>query len=75
MFKQQNPGKVGGGGEEGGAWGAVTCSTSLCPPQFCLLVCSLCTFLAVVGRYIPGVVISYILGETPPSGPELTFDL
>ncbi|XP_066543495.1 reticulophagy regulator 1 isoform X2 [Amia ocellicauda] len=29
------------------------------PGKFCLLVCSLCTFLAVLGRYIPGVVISY----------------
>lgn len=32
--------------------------------QFCLLVCSLCTFLAVLGRYIPGVVISYVLGKS-----------
>ncbi|KAK7159305.1 hypothetical protein R3I94_005592 [Phoxinus phoxinus] len=31
------------------------------PGKFCLLVCSLCTFLAILGRYIPGVVISYIL--------------
>ncbi|XP_035026362.2 reticulophagy regulator 1 isoform X1 [Hippoglossus stenolepis] len=31
------------------------------PGKFCLLVCSLCTFLAVVGRYIPGIVILYIL--------------
>ncbi|XP_019963438.2 reticulophagy regulator 1 [Paralichthys olivaceus] len=31
------------------------------PGKFCLLVCSLCTFFAVVGRYIPGIVISYIL--------------
>ncbi|KAM6918449.1 reticulophagy regulator 1 [Xenentodon cancila] len=31
------------------------------PGKFCLLVCSLCTFLAVLGRYIPGIVISYIL--------------
>uniref|UniRef100_A0A3P8RUT5 Reticulophagy regulator 1 n=1 Tax=Amphiprion percula TaxID=161767 RepID=A0A3P8RUT5_AMPPE len=29
--------------------------------QFCLLVCSLCTFFAVLGRYIPGIVISYVL--------------
>ncbi|XP_062338266.1 reticulophagy regulator 1 isoform X2 [Osmerus eperlanus] len=29
------------------------------PGKFCLLVCSLCTFLAVLGRYIPGVIISY----------------
>uniref|UniRef100_A0A8C6UVM7 Reticulophagy regulator 1 n=1 Tax=Neogobius melanostomus TaxID=47308 RepID=A0A8C6UVM7_9GOBI len=27
----------------------------------CLLVCSVCTFFAVLGRYIPGVVISYAL--------------
>lgn len=31
------------------------------PGKFCLLVCSLCTFLAVLGRYIPGIVISYAL--------------
>ncbi|KAI9524206.1 hypothetical protein NQZ68_019473 [Dissostichus eleginoides] len=31
------------------------------PGKFCLLVCSLCTFVAVIGRYIPGIVISYIL--------------
>ncbi|XP_040924074.1 reticulophagy regulator 1 isoform X2 [Betta splendens] len=29
------------------------------PGKFCLLVCSLCTFFAVMGRYIPGIVISY----------------
>lgn len=31
------------------------------PGKFCLLVCSLCTFLAVLGRYIPGLTISYCL--------------
>ncbi|XP_059199899.1 reticulophagy regulator 1 [Centropristis striata] len=31
------------------------------PGKFCLLVCSLCTFFAVLGRYIPGIFISYIL--------------
>ncbi|KAI4872484.1 hypothetical protein NFI96_017475 [Prochilodus magdalenae] len=31
------------------------------PGKFCLLVCSLCSFLAVLGRYIPGIVISYII--------------
>lgn len=31
------------------------------PGKFCLLVCSLCTFFAVLGRYIPGIVISYVL--------------
>ncbi|XP_077086569.1 reticulophagy regulator 1 isoform X2 [Siphateles boraxobius] len=31
------------------------------PGKFCLLVCSMCSFLAILGRYIPGVVISYIL--------------
>ncbi|XP_051983991.1 reticulophagy regulator 1 [Xyrauchen texanus] len=30
------------------------------PGKFCLLVCSMCSFLAILGRYIPGVVISYI---------------
>ncbi|MEQ2291141.1 hypothetical protein AMECASPLE_010404, partial [Ameca splendens] len=31
------------------------------PGKFCLLVCSLCSFFAVLGRYIPGIVISYII--------------
>ncbi|XP_067914543.1 reticulophagy regulator 1 isoform X1 [Heterodontus francisci] len=31
------------------------------PGKFCLLVCSLCTFCAVIGRYIPGALISYFL--------------
>lgn len=31
------------------------------PGKFCLLVCSVCTFFAILGRYIPGVVISYVL--------------
>ncbi|KAK5614654.1 hypothetical protein CRENBAI_012771 [Crenichthys baileyi] len=31
------------------------------PGKFCLLVCSLCTFFAILGRYIPGIVISYII--------------
>ncbi|KAJ0012243.1 hypothetical protein NQD34_013218 [Periophthalmus magnuspinnatus] len=31
------------------------------PGKFCLLMCSLCTFMAVLGRYIPGVVLSYAL--------------
>ncbi|KAL0966726.1 hypothetical protein UPYG_G00299360 [Umbra pygmaea] len=31
------------------------------PGKFCLLVCSLCTFFAVLGRYIPGIVILYVL--------------
>ncbi|KAM6920435.1 reticulophagy regulator 1 isoform 1-T1 [Lycodopsis pacificus] len=31
------------------------------PGKFCLLVCSLCTFFAVLGRYIPGILISYIV--------------
>ncbi|TRY93206.1 hypothetical protein DNTS_014352 [Danionella cerebrum] len=30
------------------------------PGKFCLLVCILFTFLAMVGRYIPGLVISYV---------------
>ncbi|KAJ8272924.1 hypothetical protein GJAV_G00095030 [Gymnothorax javanicus] len=30
------------------------------PGKFCLLACSLCSFFAVLGRYIPGIVISYI---------------
>ncbi|KAK2860756.1 hypothetical protein Q7C36_004922 [Tachysurus vachellii] len=31
------------------------------PGKFCLLVCSLCFCLAILGNYIPGVVISYII--------------
>ncbi|XP_078096932.1 reticulophagy regulator 1 isoform X2 [Mustelus asterias] len=31
------------------------------PGKFCLLVCSLCTFCAVIGRYIPGALVSYFL--------------
>ncbi|XP_060788244.1 reticulophagy regulator 1 [Neoarius graeffei] len=31
------------------------------PGKFCLLVCSLCFFLAILGNYVPGVVISYII--------------
>ncbi|XP_077368541.1 reticulophagy regulator 1 [Festucalex cinctus] len=31
------------------------------PGKFCLLVCSFCTFFAVLGRYIPGIVISYLV--------------
>ncbi|KAJ8397362.1 hypothetical protein AAFF_G00439110 [Aldrovandia affinis] len=30
------------------------------PGKFCLLVCSLCTFFAVLGQYIPGIIISYV---------------
>ncbi|XP_036374959.1 reticulophagy regulator 1 isoform X1 [Megalops cyprinoides] len=30
------------------------------PGKFCLLVCSLCTCFAILGRYIPGIIISYI---------------
>lgn len=29
--------------------------------QFCLLVCGVFTFLAVLGQYIPGLVLSYLL--------------
>ncbi|XP_061305237.1 reticulophagy regulator 1 isoform X1 [Pezoporus flaviventris] len=31
------------------------------PGKFCLLVCSVCTFFTVLGSYIPGVVLSYVL--------------
>ncbi|XP_069765389.1 reticulophagy regulator 1 [Narcine bancroftii] len=31
------------------------------PGKFCLLVCSLCTFCAIIGRYIPGALVSYFL--------------
>ncbi|XP_043545617.1 reticulophagy regulator 1 [Chiloscyllium plagiosum] len=31
------------------------------PGKFCLLVCSLCTFCAVIGRYIPGALVSYFV--------------
>uniref|UniRef100_H3CRD7 Reticulophagy regulator 1 n=1 Tax=Tetraodon nigroviridis TaxID=99883 RepID=H3CRD7_TETNG len=31
------------------------------PGKFCLLVCSLCTFSALLGRYVPGTLVSYLL--------------
>ncbi|NXY25878.1 RETR3 regulator, partial [Atrichornis clamosus] len=31
------------------------------PGKFCLLVCGMFTFLAVLGRYIPGLLLSYLL--------------
>ncbi|XP_043910640.1 reticulophagy regulator 3 [Protopterus annectens] len=31
------------------------------PGKFCLLVCGVLTFLAVLGRYIPGLLLSYLL--------------
>uniref|UniRef100_A0A452FK86 Reticulophagy regulator 1 n=1 Tax=Capra hircus TaxID=9925 RepID=A0A452FK86_CAPHI len=31
------------------------------PGKFCLLVCSICTFFTILGSYIPGVVLSYLL--------------
>ncbi|XP_059509771.1 reticulophagy regulator 1 [Stegostoma tigrinum] len=31
------------------------------PGKFCLLICSFCTFCAVIGRYIPGALVSYFM--------------
>ncbi|KAE8597644.1 hypothetical protein XENTR_v10016546 [Xenopus tropicalis] len=31
------------------------------PGKFCLLVCSVCSFFTIIGSYIPGVVLSYLL--------------
>uniref|UniRef100_A0A8C5K4X9 Reticulophagy regulator 1 n=2 Tax=Jaculus jaculus TaxID=51337 RepID=A0A8C5K4X9_JACJA len=31
------------------------------PGKFCLLVCSVCTFFTILGSYVPGVVLSYLL--------------
>ncbi|XP_012782025.2 reticulophagy regulator 1 isoform X2 [Ochotona princeps] len=31
------------------------------PGKFCLLVCSICTFFTILGSYIPGVILSYLL--------------
>ncbi|XP_069075581.1 reticulophagy regulator 1 isoform X2 [Pleurodeles waltl] len=31
------------------------------PGKFCLLICSLCTFFTILGNYIPGVVLSYLM--------------
>ncbi|KAM5264769.1 reticulophagy regulator 1 isoform 3-T3 [Ctenodactylus gundi] len=31
------------------------------PGKFCLLVCSVCTFFTVLGSYVPGVILSYVL--------------
>lgn len=47
-----------------GAAGALTASPL--GPQFCLLVCSLCAALALLGRHLPGAVASYLLGEPRP---------
>ncbi|XP_057713135.1 reticulophagy regulator 1 [Corythoichthys intestinalis] len=48
------------------------------PGKFCLLACSFCTFFAVLGRYIPGIVISYFLVSSAflwpvLSSPEASF--
>uniref|UniRef100_H0UY68 Reticulophagy regulator 1 n=2 Tax=Cavia porcellus TaxID=10141 RepID=H0UY68_CAVPO len=31
------------------------------PGKFCLLVCSVCTFFTILGSYIPGIILSYLL--------------
>lgn len=31
------------------------------PGKFCLLSCSVCTFFAVLGQYVPGIILSYVL--------------
>ncbi|KAM5158094.1 reticulophagy regulator 1 isoform 2-T2 [Mantella aurantiaca] len=31
------------------------------PGKFCLLACSVCSFLVILGSYIPGVVLSYVI--------------
>ncbi|XP_049628406.1 reticulophagy regulator 1-like [Suncus etruscus] len=31
------------------------------PGKFCLVVCSMCTFFTVLGSYVPGVILSYLL--------------
>lgn len=40
----------------------IPCVLSLC--QFCILTCGVFTCLAAVGRYIPGLVLSYSAGES-----------
>ncbi|NXD31663.1 RETR3 regulator, partial [Spelaeornis formosus] len=40
------------------------------PGKFCLLVCGVFTFLAVLGQYIPGLLLSYLLSLT---GQPLSF--
>lgn len=35
--------------------------------QFCAMMCSGCFVLAVVGHYVPGIMISYIIGKSLPS--------
>lgn len=37
------------------------CALLLC--QFCIMTCGVFTCLAMVGRYIPGVALSYSAGE------------
>ncbi len=36
---------------------------SVSPHQFCIMMCSGCFILALVGHYIPGIMISYIICE------------
>uniref|UniRef100_A0A673G294 Protein FAM134A-like n=1 Tax=Sinocyclocheilus rhinocerous TaxID=307959 RepID=A0A673G294_9TELE len=36
-------------------------SRSVSPHQFCIMMCSGCVMLAVVGHYVPGIMISYII--------------
>ncbi|KAH0617997.1 hypothetical protein JD844_016888 [Phrynosoma platyrhinos] len=31
------------------------------PGKFCLLVCSVCTFFTILGSYVPGIVLSYLV--------------
>ena len=42
---------------------SVDVSVSLSLPQFCVMMCSGSFVLAVVGHYIPGIMISYIIGK------------
>lgn len=73
-FKQQNPGKVCTWFTILRLWCRrvffnkwshimLTINMYFSLSQFCLLVCSFCSFLAVLGRYIPGIVLSYMLGK------------
>uniref|UniRef100_A0A672LQF9 Reticulophagy regulator family member 2 n=1 Tax=Sinocyclocheilus grahami TaxID=75366 RepID=A0A672LQF9_SINGR len=41
---------------------------SVSPHQFCIMMCSGCVMLAVVGHYVPGIMISYIICEQTSLG-------
>lgn len=69
QYKQNNPGKVRSTQRVSVLllWRVVcfflTPLVLLC--QFCIMTCTVFSCLAMVGRYIPGLVLSYSAGESP----------